>query len=247
MSIRRTIATAKRALAQLAGDRRTLALLFVVPPLLLFILRYVFDSEPRVFDAVSPMLLGIFPMVMMFLVTSIATLRERRSGTLERLMTMPVSKADFVFGYALAFALVATLQAVITCAVLLGAMGVSVAGGFIATMLGAVAAALLGTSLGLLFSAFAATEFQAVQFMPAVLFPQLLVCGLFIARDKMAEPLQWFANVMPLAYSVDAMKQVTEHSEWTATHTTDLAIILGVSLVALILGALSIRRRRSRA
>jgi len=243
VSAKRTLATAHRALLQLRRDKRTLALLFIVPPLLLYILRYVFDNEPRVFSSIAPMLLGIFPMVMMFLVTSIATLRERRSGTLERLMTMPVSRFDFVFGYALAFSLVAALQASIACWVLLGVMGVTVAGGVGATLVGAMAAALLGTSLGLLFSAFASTEFQAVQFMPAVLFPQLLVCGLFIPIDKMADPLQWLANIMPLTYSVDAMKQVADHTDWTATHTHDLLIIVGVSLVALILGALTIRRR----
>ena len=243
MSPAKTFATANRVLKQLRHDPRTLALLFIVPSLLIVLLKYVFRGQPRTFDALAPMLLGIFPMVMMFLITSIATLRERRSGTLDRLMTMPVSKLDFILGYAVAFSLVALVQAVITASVLLGILQVPVLGGTIATITGAVFAALLGTALGLLSSAFATTEFQAVQFMPAFIFPQLLVCGLFVARDQMARPLQWFADIMPLTYSVDAMKQVTTNPNWTYTHTKDLLIVIGFAIAALILGSITIRRQ----
>jgi ABC-2 type transport system permease protein len=243
MSATKTLATAKRVLKQLRHDPRTLALLFVVPSVLITILKYVFQDEPNTFTRLAPLLLGIFPLVMMFLITSIATLRERRSGTLDRLMTMPISKLDFVLGYAAAFFLVAFLQAAITCIVLLGLLNVSVMGGTLATIIGTVSAALLGTALGLLSSAFATTEFQAVQFMPAFLFPQLLVCGLFIARSEMAKPLQWFADVMPLTYSVDAMKQVALSPTWTATHTKDLVIVLTVTVLALVLGSITIRRQ----
>jgi ABC-2 type transport system permease protein len=243
MSPTKTFATASRVLKQLQHDPRTLALLFIVPSLLIVLLKYVFRGQPFAFDRLAPMLLGFFPMVMMFLITSIATLRERRSGTLDRLMTMPVSKLDFILGYALAFSLVALLQAVITASVLLGILQVPVLGGTIATIIGAVFAALLGTALGLFSSAFATSEFQAVQFMPAFIFPQLLVCGLFVARNQMAKPLQWFANIMPLTYSVDAMKQVTTHANWTNAHTKDLVIVLGFTIAALILGSITIRRQ----
>jgi ABC-2 type transport system permease protein len=243
MSPAKTAAIARRVLNQLRHDPRTLALLFVVPPILLTVLKYVFQGETREFSNIAPMLLGIFPMVMMFLITSIATLRERTSGTLDRLMTMPVSKLDFILGYALAFSLVAFLQATVTGTVMLGLLHVTVLGGTLPTLLGAVLAAFLGTSLGLFASAFARSEFQAVQFMPAFLFPQLLTCGLFVARAQMARPLQWFADVMPLTYSVDAMKQVTTHSSWTATHTKDSVIVIAYALAALVLGSITIRRQ----
>jgi ABC-2 type transport system permease protein len=243
MSPVKTFATANRVLKQLRHDPRTLALLFIVPSLLIVLLKYVFRGQPRTFDGLAPMLLGIFPMVMMFLITSIATLRERRSGTLDRLMSMPISKLDFILGYALAFSLVALLQSVITTAVLLEVLQVPVLGGTIATIIGAVLAALLGIALGLFSSAFATSEFQAVQFMPAFINPQLLVCGLFVARDQMARPLQWFADIMPLTYSVDAMKQVTTHSNWTYNHTKDLVIVLGFTIAALVLGSITIRRQ----
>ena len=243
MNLSKTLATAGRVLRQLRHDRRTLALLFVVPPVLITILKYVFQGEARTFDSIAPMLLGIFPMTMMFLVTSIATLRERTSGTLDRLMTMPIAKIDFILGYALAFSLVALAQAVITAGVMLRVLDVSVMGGDFPAIIGGITAAFLGTSLGLFTSAFAATEFQAVQFLPAFIFPQLLTCGLFVAREQMAKVLQWFSDIMPLTYSVDAMKQITTHSVWTATLSKDLIIVVSFGVAALVLGSITIRRQ----
>jgi ABC-2 type transport system permease protein len=218
-------------------------MVLIVPSILLVILRYVYDGEQQLFDSIAPVILGIFPLIMMFIITSIATLRERTIGTLDRLMTFPLSKLDFIFGYAIAFALLALLQAVIASTVVLGLLGVTVFGGTLPVLISAVVAALLGTSLGLFMSAFATSEFQAVQFMPAFIFPQLLTCGLFVARDHMAIVLQWFANVMPLTYSVDAMKQVTLHTAWTSALTKDLLIVIAYGAVVLILASLTIRRK----
>ena len=180
---------------------------------------------------------------MMFLITSIVTLRERSSGTLNRLMTMPMSKSNFMFGYAIAFCLLGFVQALISGGVMLGLLHVNVLGGTIPTMIIAVIASFLGTALGLFTSAFARSEFQAIQFLPAFIFPQLLVCGLFVVRSEMAKPLQWFADIMPLTYSVDAMKQVTINSSWTGTLTKDLIVVAGFAFVALVLGATTIRRQ----
>jgi ABC-2 type transport system permease protein len=245
MSPARTFTTAGRVLRQLSHDKRTLGLLFVVPPLLITLLKYVFNDRPLMFEGLAPLLLGIFPMILMFLITSIATLRERTNGTLDRLMSMPIAKIDFIAGYALAFFAVALVQAVIVCVVVLGALSVPVMGGVLPTVLGAISAALLGTSLGLFASAFARSEFQAVQFMPAFIFPQLLLCGLFIARDQMARPLQLAADVFPLSYSVEAMQQVTLYNGWTLPYDKDLFVIAGWVLLALILASFTIRRQSS--
>lgn len=242
MSLRKTLATSARVLQQLLHDPRTLGLILLVPIVLMTILKYAFQNE-FAFNAVAPMILGIFPLVIMFIVTSIATLRERTIGTLDRLMTMPLSKADFVFGYAFAFAVLAALQAVVASAVVLGLLGVSVAGSALSVILSAVVSALLGTALGLFLSAFATTEFQAVQFMPAFIFPQLLVCGLFVPREQMARVLQWFADIMPLTYSVDAMKQITLNAGWTSALTRDLIVVGAFCMAALVLGSITIRRQ----
>lgn len=243
MSARKVLATARRVLQQLAHDHRTVALILFVPVILLTILKYTFQGQPETFNSIAPMILGIFPLVIMFIVTSIATLRERTVGTLDRLMTMPISKLDFILGYAVAFAVLAVIQASLASMVVLGLLGVTVAGGTVMVLVSAVVSALLGTSLGLFFSAFATSEFQAVQFMPAFIFPQLLTCGLFVARDQMARPLQWFADVMPLTYSVDAMKQISLHAQWTDALTRDLIVVVAFGIAALTLGSITIRRQ----
>lgn len=243
MSPRRTLATAGRVLKQLSHDRRALALIFLVPPILLIILKYVFQSSPQTFDSIAPMLLGIFPLVMMFLITSITTMRERTGGTLDRLLTTKISKFDFIMGYALAFSAVALVQATLASIVLLGILGVTVLGGTLAVLVSAVLAAFLGTSLGLFVSAFATSEFQAIQFMPAFIFPQFLTCGLLVPREDMAKLLQWFSDIMPLTYSVDAMKQVTFQAGWGSYLIRDLLVVAGFGIAALLLGALTIRRQ----
>lgn len=243
MSGRNIIATANRVLRQLRHDPRTIALVVVVPPMLMLLLKYVFQGAPQLYQNIVPMLLGIFPMMMMFLIASIVTLRERSSGTLSRLMTMPISKSDFIFGYALAFALVGLVQALVSGVTILWLLDVTVRGGVAPTMLVAVLASFLGTAMGLFTSAFARSEFQAVQFLPAFLLPQILVCGLFVSRDAMAKPLQWLSDVFPLTYSVDAMKQVTLNASWTSALSKDLAVVVGFAIVFLVLAAATIRRQ----
>ena len=186
MSARATVATAQRVLWQIRHDPRTVALLLVVPCLLLVLLRYVFDGREHVFQQIGAPLCGLFPFIVMFLVTSITMLRERTTGTLERLMTLPLAKLDLLAGYAIAFGLLAAVQAAVVCLVGFAVLGLEAPHGAVLVALLAIANALLGMALGLLVSAFARTEFQAVQFMPALIFPQLLLCGLFVARDAMA-------------------------------------------------------------
>ncbi len=218
-------------------------MVLLIPALLITLLKYVFHNEPQIFSGLAPIILGVFPLMMMFLITSIATLRERKSGTLDRLMTQPMSKLDFIFGYAIAFSLVGLVQASIASFVTLELLGVEVAGGAIPLLITAILAAFLGTTLGLFVSAFARNEFQAVQLVMPIMMPQVLLCGLFTPRDQMAGLLHWLSGVFPLTYSVDAMRQVALHPEWTATLTRDLLIVLGFGVAALVLGAITIRRQ----
>lgn len=243
MNVRRITATTRRVLMQLLHDRRTLALILFVPPILMVLLRYVFDAQTAVFYTITPIILGIFPLIIMFLITSITMLRERRSGTLDRLMVMPMGKGELIAGYAIAFSFVAFAQAVVASFVAVSLLDVTVAAGTPLLICAAILAALLGTALGLFASAFAKTEFQAVQFMPAFIFPQLLVCGLFVPRDQMATVLQRFADIMPMTYSVDAMQQIALQSSITSQITRDFVIIISYAVIALALGALTIRRK----
>lgn len=235
-----TAVTAGRVLAQLRFDRRTVALILVLPCLLLGLLAWMFDGTP-VLDQFGPMLVGLFPLIVMFLVTSVATLRERQSGTLERLMTTPLRKGDFVAGYALAFAGLALLQALVVVGFAL-LVGMDVLGPLWLVLVVAMLDAVLGCCLGLAASALARTEFQAVQMMPAVIFPQLITCGLLMPRDQMPEVLEWLSRVFPLTYAVEAMQTLAAGGEWADVQGAVGAIALFI-LGAVVLGVATLRRR----
>ncbi len=237
----RTLAVAERVLAQLRRDPRTLVLIIAVPCVLMWLLRELFQGGP-VFQRAGAPLLGLFPFVTMFLVTSITMLRERVSGTLERLMTMPLAKFDLLAGYGLAFGLVAAVQATIVSLVAFGLLDLHVAGPRIVVVVLAVANSILGSALGLFVSAFAETEFQAVQFMPAFVLPQILLCGLFIARGSMAPWLRWFSDALPLTYAYDALAHTAADS-FSTRFAADVAVVAGSILLSLALGAATLRRR----
>jgi ABC-2 type transport system permease protein len=242
MSVTNVLATAARLLTQLRHDRRTLALALVVPPALLTLLRYVFDASPGTFARIGPPLVGLFPLVVMFLLTSIAMLRERTTGTLERLMSLPLAKLDLLLGYGLAFALLAAIQATVTSTVAFWWLDVHTSGSVLAVGALAVANALLGMALGLFLSAFASTEFQAVQFMPAVLLPQVLLSGLLAPREQMPHLLRILSDVLPVTYAYDALSRVTSGRSG-ARLWLDIAVTVGAILLAVTLGAATLRRR----
>ena len=243
MSPRITAAVAARVLTQLRRDHRTLAMLLLLPCLLMSLLWWMFDASVLpVFDRVGPALLAVFPVIVMFLVTSVTTLRERSSGTLERLLAMPMGRLDFLLGYALAFGAVAAVQSALAVAVSVGLLGLDVQGPLGLLTAVAVVDAVLGTALGLLVSAFAQTEFQAVQFMPLVVIPQLLLCGLFVPRSQLPPALERVSDVLPLSYAVDAMQHLTAGVA-TGEVWADLAVVAGFGLGCLALGAATLRRR----
>ena len=243
MTPRVLMAVATRVLTQLRRDHRTLAMLLLLPCLLMTLLWWMFEGSPsHVFDSIGPALLAMFPFVIMFLVTSVTTLRERSSGTLERLLAMPMGKGDFLGGYALAFGLVAAVQSVLAVALSVGLLGLDVQGPVWLLTVVAVVDAVLGSALGLFVSAFAQTEFQAVQFMPAVVIPQILLCGLFVPRSMLPDVLEVISDLLPLSYAVDAMQTLTRTAD-TAEVWPDLAIVAGFALAGLALGAATLRRR----
>jgi ABC-2 type transport system permease protein len=242
MSPRLTLATGNRVLRQIRHDPRTIGLLLVVPCVLIGLLAWIYNDTP-VFDQIGAPLLGVFPFVVMFLVTSIATLRERQSGTLERLLTMPLGKGDLIAGYALAFGLLAIVQALLASGFAVWVLGLDVAGPVWLLVVVATVDALLGTALGLLVSAFARSEFQAVQFMPAFVLPQFLLCGLLIGRDRLPDVLEAISNVLPLSYAVDGMRTLAAVSDGTGDVLQDVLVVLGFVLAAVLLGSATLRRR----
>ena len=242
MSPRVAAAVALRVLTQLRRDPRTVGLLIGVPTLLIVLLHELFAGREQVFQHVGGPLLGLFPFVSMFVVTSVTMLRERTTGTLERLMTLPLAKLDLLCGYAIAFAAMAAVQASVVSTIAFTLLDLHTDGPIPVVVLLAIGNAVLGMALGLFASAFASTEFQAVQFMPAIVLPQLLLCGLFVARSEMADWLRILSALLPLTYAYDALARSIA-DDFDARFAVDVCVVLGATLLALVLGALTLRRR----
>ncbi|MFE1034450.1 ABC transporter permease [Streptomyces sp. NPDC058807] len=234
-----TTATAVRVLQQISRDRGSTALLLGIPCMLMVLLKLMFHDSEETFERVGPQVFGIFPVIVMYLVASVSTLRERTSGTAERLLTMPVRRLDIVLGYSLAFAFLALLQAVLFTLLAVGPLGLDIKGPAYLLMVGA----LLGLALGLLVSAFARNEFQAVQFLPAGVLPQFLVCGLFVPRDEMHGVLAAVARAMPMTYAVQAAGEAATHTGVTGLFVRDAVLILVCVVLVLVASAATLKRR----
>jgi ABC-2 type transport system permease protein len=234
---------------QIAGDHRSVAMIIVVPSAIITLMYFMLQDAPHRPGSPSPfnnaclILLGIFPLIVMFLITSITMQRERVSGTLERILTTPLRRLDLLAGYGTAFSIAAAAQATLACLISFWLLGLDTAGNPLWVFIIAIINAILGVGLGLLCSAFARTEFQAVQFMPVVIAPQLLLCGIIVPRSVMPEWLQWISNALPASYALEALQQVGAHPDLTATAVRDIAVVIAFAVVALCLAAATLRRR----
>ena len=243
MNLLRTFATSKRILQQVKHDHRTLGLIVVVPTFLMGLLSWILSSIPNAFNQWGGPLLGIFPLIVMFLVTSVATLRERTSGTLERLMTMPISKSEFISAYAISFCILGAIQALVASLTSIYVFGLDARGHALPLISIAVLDSILGTALGLLASSMARNEFQAVQFMPIVLIPQFLLGGFIVPRDSLPKILNFLSDLMPLSYSVDALSVIFRaNAELGSQFWKNLIVVLCISILALAMGGFTLRR-----
>ena len=243
------LATTGRILRQLAGDHRSVAMILVVPSLIIALMYFMLKDTPHPpgtpssFNNACLIMLGVFPLIVMFLITSITMQRERVSGTLERILTTPLRRLDLLAAYGTAFSIAAAAQATLACVVSFWLLGLDTAGSPAWVFAIAIINAVLGVGLGLLCSAFARTEFQAVQFMPVVIAPQLLLCGIIVPREVLPDWLQWISNALPASYALEALQQVGAYADLTPTAVRDIAIVIGFAVVALCLAAATLRRR----
>lgn len=243
MSLQLTVATTRRILRQLAHDKRTLAIVIVVPIVVITLLHYLFNEQQPFVSRVELIMLAVFPIILMFLLTATAMVRERTSGTLERLMTTPIGKGDILFAYALAFGCLATVQVAAATAFTYWVLGMQVAGSIWYVLLTAIIGAQLGVAFGLLASAISTSEFQAVQLFPALIIPQLMLCGLFGPRDQMAEVLHVISNALPITYAVEALTELFTHTTPTGHYWVSLAVAAACVLALLLVASATLRRR----
>lgn len=227
-------------------------MILVVPSLIISLMYFMFSDigdgsrqpdAPSPFDNACLIMLGVFPLIVMFLITSITMQRERVSGTLERILTTPLRRLDLLAAYGTAFSIAAAAQATLACVVSFWLLGLDTAGNPALVFAIAIINAVLGVGLGLLCSAFARTEFQAVQFTPVVIAPQLLLCGIVVPREVMPDWLQWISNAMPASYALEALREVGANPDLTATAARDIAVVIGFAVVAMALAAATLRRR----
>lgn len=244
MSRRRTLAVVVRVLRQLQHDHRTMAMVLLIPPLLLWLVKAIFTDFDFLFVRVSAMMLGLFPFTLIFVVTSITTLRERTQGTLERLMASPIGRGDLMAGYGIAFLLVAAVQTAITVIVGIGLLGIPHYGPLWIAVVFVLLLAILGIGLGLFLSAFARTEFQAVQFLPALVLPQILLAGILVPVEKLPLGLEWVARILPLTYAFKGLNGNMRDGMGLSDGHMWLYIVVCVfsPVVLLIAGSLTLRR-----
>lgn len=236
-----TLATAQRVLRQLSHDPRSLVMIVAIPPLLMLLFKYIYNGQPEIFNRAGPQLLGLFPFIIMFVLTSVTMVRERTSGTLERLLTTPLRRSELISGYTVSFGLTALVQALVTAAIAIWVLNLDVdspAGIILVAVLGAI----LGTTLGLLMSAFANTEFQAVQFMPLVVVPQFLLCGILVPRSDMPDVLHAISVVLPLSYVTDAFVSLAGGAADTSMGVS-VPVIIGCCVAAVLLASMTLRRQ----
>ncbi len=238
-----TLASTGRILRQLAHDKRTIAIVVVVPIVVITLLHYLFDGRQPYVSRVELIMLAVFPIILMFLLTATAMVRERTSGTLERLMTTPIGKSDILFAYALAFGCLATIQVSLATGYTRLVLDMQVSASIWYVLLTAIIGAQLGVAFGLLASAVSTSEFQAVQLFPALIIPQLMLCGLFGPRDQMNEALHVISSALPITYAVEALTELFSHAEPTRHFWISLGVAMGCTLALLLIASATLRRR----
>jgi ABC-2 type transport system permease protein len=195
-------------------------------------------------DAFAPFLIGLFSFFFVFLLTSVAFLRERTQGTIERLMVSPLAKTDLVLGYVVGFTLFALLQSLLILLFVIGVLRVHYAGNLALLFLVTLALTVGGVNMGIFVSAFARNELQAIQFVPLLLVPQVLLGGLFFPVATLPVVLKQLAYVMPLSYAGFALKDIMVKGFGLADVWPDLAFIGGFAVLMVILAAFSLRGER---
>jgi ABC-2 type transport system permease protein len=229
---------ARRLLLGLRGDRRTLGLVVVVPAFIIWLLSEVFTAT----DQVAPILLGVFVFFLTYMLTAVGFLRERTAGTLDRVLVAPVSRGGLVVGYVLGFGALAAVQAVVLLGAAVYFFDVTFEHGLALFFLVELLSALSALGIGILLSLFADNEFQAIQFIPVVISPQVILGGTFLPVDQLPWYLEYPARVMPVTYVIEAMQYVVNGTGDAGEFRVVLAVLLGFGVAAVGVAGVVVRR-----
>lgn len=229
---------AKLAIAALEGAK---AKMTVMRPDLRSEVKYIYGAEDLSdFDNFGATLIGFVVFFFVFLVAGISFLQERTSGTLEKLLSMPLQRWEIVVGYVLGFGMFTVLQSLIFSWYCIYVLKVMMVGSFALVMLTTLLAAILALTLGILVSTAASNEFQMIQFIPIIIVPQVFFSGLF----DLPPVIQVLGRGMPLYYVGDALTQVMLRGSGLSDIIGDLAVLLGCAILFMILNTLMLKKYR---
>lgn len=255
MSVNNIFAMASRVIRQLIRDRRTIALIVIVPIVVMSLITYALPSGSGTLDRYAPALIVTMSLFFTFLLTGISFLRERSQGTLERLMASPISRLDMVLGYIFGFFIFALAQVLIILLFTIYALDIEYAGGLWRIFLFLILIIVMAVCLGIFASAFAKNEFQMVQFIPLIIVPQIFLCGVVFPMNQMNTALEWIGKFLPLTYGVDGMRQLMLPEDMLSVlkasgqiqHSLviDIGILAAFVIVMSILAAVGLRRGQS--
>jgi ABC-2 type transport system permease protein len=231
---------ARRLLLSLRGDRRTLALVVVVPAAFVWLFAEVFPAAA--YESVAPVLLGVFVFFLTYLLTAVGFLRERTAGTLDRVLVSPASRGGIVVGYLLGYGVLAVGQSLVLLASAVVFLEVSFANGVHLFVLLELLGALSALGIGVVLSLFAESEFQAIQFVPVVVSPQVILGGTFAPVETLPTGLEELARVLPVTYLVDGMRYVLQGDGTAGEFRLAVGVLVAWTVGSVTLAALLVRR-----
>lgn len=241
MILSQALTIAGRVMRQLARDRRTMALILIVPVVVMTLIGLSFPQS-SVLDYIAPALLATMALFFSFLLTGISFLRERSQGTMERLMASPVSRLDIVVGYLFGFFIFALVQTAIIILFTIYVLDVRYYGDLWQIFVFQIVVIIGAVNLGILTSTFARNEFQMVQFIPLLIFPQVFLCGVLWPVEQMPNYLQWLSAILPLTYAVDGLREIMLSAKSLIDVGFELAVLVAFAVAISIAAAFTLRR-----
>lgn len=204
---------------------------------------YFGNDDMRTIDYIGPLLIGLFIFFFVFLISGVSFLRERTTGTLERLLATPIKRYEIVVGYLIGFGMFTIVQSAIISAFSIGVLNIYNAGNIFLILLISTIIALCALSFGMFISSYTHNELQVMQFIPVVIVPQVFFCGLFSIRN-MAQPLQILSKCMPLTYASNALRGVMTCGYNLQQISFDLLVLVGFTVVFAILNIITLKKHR---